>query len=757
MTGTRVTGTRRRRWAGMGVAAAVLVVTGCFPATPPNDPDYGSQTYLFDHIPSDYPLATDPENASGMFVDRAWRDYTIGRSDTVIAYIEGGINWHSGDAAELTNRVYINRGELPIPCAGNPCSDVFGGTFAQYDLNHDGTFNIKDYATDPRVSEQNGNGVLDPEDLIVLFSNGADNDANGYTDDISGWDFYSNQNDPATVDTAYTHANSQMKQAAAETNNGVGGAGICPRCMLLPVKAGAEALDRTDDLAEAWLFAADSGAAVIVSVTADLGYSTFMKQAVENIWRRGIVMVEASNDFNSTDHQGGMWWPHVLPGNGLVADGQGAPPPGEQALTTTFRARSNYTSWGTHNMFSAATDGGSTSESTPTVGGVAALLLAYGKTATEQGHITSPLTNAEAIQVLRATSSDIDDPGLPWPGKPGWDLQYGYGRPNVWKAMQSTKAGDIPPVGWIDSPDWYSLYDPTTTSSVPVTGHVEARRSPNYTWQMQFAPGAEPADGAFITAGSGSGTAPFDGSLGTINLASVPSSFWSAAYTLSSTKTLETTEQYTVTLRIRVTDASGRVGEERRSIAVQRDNSWAPGFPKRIGRGGESQPVLVDLQNQGRLAIVFGDSDGLVHAIDSQTGNELPGWPEATNPTVVTKSHAGIDPGHEPIVSNVAYGDLSALGFQKVVATSTTGTVYVFNPNGTRLATFPPKQLTTGIETPLIPRQKLSRERQRVRGATASPVLYDLDLDGTSRSSRPGGTVTSTPSRSTAPNCLAGR
>ena len=66
--------------------------------------------------------------------------------------------------------------------------------------------------------------------------------------------------------------------------------------------------------------------------------------------------------------------------------------------------------------------------------------------------------------MLRATASDIDDPNLGWPGKPGWDLQYGYGRPNVWRAMQAVLAGDIPPVGWIESPDWYALYDPTVTT-----------------------------------------------------------------------------------------------------------------------------------------------------------------------------------------------------------------------------------------------------------------------------------------------------
>src|SRR5438477_5130285 len=399
------------------VLGSAAPAAAAFPQDPPNDPDYAAQTYIFDHIPPDYTLATDPEGASGMSIDRAWRDYTTGRPDSVIAYVEGGINWHAGDAAELANRVFLNKGELPRPCAGSPCATVFGGPDSAYDLNGNGTFNVADYATDPRVADWNGNGVRDPEDLIVSFSNGVDNDGNGYKDDISGWDFYTNQNDPATIDTAYTHANSQMKQAAAQANNGVGGTGICPKCLLLPVKAGAEALDRTDDLAQAWLFAADAGASVIVSVTADLGYSTFMRQAVESIWRRGVVMVEASNDFNSTDHQGGMWWPHVLPGNGLVSDQTGVPN-GESA-TTTFRERSNYTSWGTHNMFSVATSGGTTSESTPIVGGVAALVMSYGRTLADQHVITSRLTNAEVVQLLRATASDVDDPNLNWPGKPG--------------------------------------------------------------------------------------------------------------------------------------------------------------------------------------------------------------------------------------------------------------------------------------------------------------------------------------------------
>ena len=172
----------------------------------------------------------------------------------------------------------------------------------------------------------------------------ADNDGDGFAHGISGWDFYDHQNDPATSDGAYGHSDTQMLQAAAEGNNGLGGVGVCPGCQIPPIKAGAEALDRTDDLAQAWLYACHVGAKVIVSVTADLGYSSYMDQAINYCWQRGVVMVEASNDFDSTDHQGGMFHPYVIPGNGMVANTYTAlAPPGQASLLLNQRATTTYT------------------------------------------------------------------------------------------------------------------------------------------------------------------------------------------------------------------------------------------------------------------------------------------------------------------------------------------------------------------------------------------------------------------------------
>jgi len=721
-----------RARAGIAALAAALLVSGsalaAFPDDPPNDPAYApaeqggpttcatqsadnEQHYLYSFIPQCAVNATDPEGAAGMSVDTAWKRYTAGSPDTVIAYIEGGINWQD-EPEELVNKVFLNKGELPKPTT--PRSD--------------GALNARDYADTP---DRNDNGLVDPEDIIVRFSDGSDDDANGYTDDISGWDFYNDQNDPTTIDSKYDHANGQMRQAAAETNNGIGEAGVCPRCMLLPIKAGAEALDRTDDLAQAWNYATDMKVDVLVSVTADLGYSTFMRQSVERAWDKGVVMVEASNDFDSTDHQGGQFWPHVLPGNGLVSNAHGVgTAPGsaaiENPLIETFRARSGFTSWGTHNMFSAATTGGTTSEATPTLGGVMALVLDWGKRAAKRGLIKRPLTNAEAIQVVRATSSDISGP-TNWPSKPGFDLQFGYGRPNVTKAMAAIARRDVPPVAWFDSPRWYSLYDPTQDRSVPISGHVDApRQRGSFRWKLEFAPGAEPGEGDFATVAGGRSRKAIDGRLGKLDLSRLPKSFWNAAFTLSKRKELETSEKYTVTLRIQVRDLKGRMGEERRTIAVHHDPDLRKGFPKRIGPGGEAQPQLADLQGTGHLAMIFGDADGRVHAIDGKSGRELKGWPVRSLPTKVEREHRGVDPGHEPFINNVAVGALGRSGRLSVVGTSTSGRVYVWNRFG-RLRKGWPQALNTGVSKPAVPRPRLPFTRLPIRGASAPPVLADLN------------------------------
>ena len=88
-----------------------------------------------------------------------------------------------------------------------------------------------------------------------------------------------------------------------------------------------------------------------------------------------------------------------------------------------------------------------------------------------------------------------------------------------------------------------------------------------------------------------------------------------------------------------------------------------------------------------------------------------------------------MNPGFEPIVSNVSVGDLAHDGTLSVVATSTTGTVYVFNANGTRRAGWP-KTVDLNVTPPPDPPALASLHPVAHRGATARRVLADVDATG---------------------------
>ena len=211
-----------------------------------------------------------------------------------------------------------------------------------------------------------------------------------------------------------------------------------------------------------------------------------------------------------------------------------------------------------------------------------------------------------------------------------------------------------------------------------------------------------------------------------------------------------------MTLRLRVSydksPGQSFTGEERRSIFVHRDADWMAHFPRRIrsgsacaggygvpgapsdycfSPGGEAQPALVDLAGLGRLQIVFGDTDGYVHALDPASGAELPGFPVTTDATTVVKNGGwpGINPGFEPLPSNVAVGDLDHDGNLWIVAASSTGKVYVWDETGQRRPGWPqtPAEGVVPLESPRMP-----REFSRVphQGLFAAPVLADWDGDG---------------------------
>jgi subtilisin family serine protease len=77
--------------------------------------------------------------------------------------------------------------------------------------------------------------------------NGVDDDGNGYIDDVHGWNFVSNSNDPNPDSLSDAHGTSVAGVAAARGNNAVGVSGACPSCTILPVKIVSEDTWAADD------------------------------------------------------------------------------------------------------------------------------------------------------------------------------------------------------------------------------------------------------------------------------------------------------------------------------------------------------------------------------------------------------------------------------------------------------------------------------------------------------------------------------
>src|SRR5205823_12489869 len=90
----------------------------------------------------------------------------------------------------------------------------------------------------------------------------------------------------------------------------------------------------------------------------------------------------------------------------------------------------------------------------------------------------------------------------------------------------------------------------------------------------------------------------------------------------------------------------------------------------------------------------------------------------------VIRGHRGIAPGYEPILGDVAVGDLSGDG-KVVVATSLEGRAYAWGSDGHLHAGFP-ILMHTGVHKPAIPRPALQYTRLPTTGSVSGPVLFDI-------------------------------
>ncbi|MGC6508604.1 MAG: FG-GAP-like repeat-containing protein [Myxococcota bacterium] len=650
---------------------------------------------------------------SGNRIDKAWR-YGAGRFDVKISIMDSGIDWGSND---IKKKFYLHAPELPIP----QLSD--GSEASGYDANGDGVFNIDDYSEDPRVDQNagpfTGEDELDVSDLIYTFSDGIDDDGNGYVDDISGWDFFGRDNDAFHIyNEGYgTHGNGVAREAAAEGNNDRDRIGVCPNCAIVPIRVGDTFVTDGGRAAEAIVYATDIGSASVTMAIGALSNSEATEDAARYAFESGTLLVGAAGDENSYHHNFPAVLDDVVYVHSLTHNTGD-----DDAEVYSYMNTWNCNNYGARMTLSAASTACATGAVAQTAGAIG-LIKSIGL---DNG---IDLTAGENYQLLINNITDInlseDERSISkaYPSHEGWDPFYGYGRLNVEAAVAAVVEGRIPPSVSISYPEWFEVIVPDSTPVVDIEATVNASRTGAFTWTLEVGYGHDPS---FTIVDSGTGGSTFSGVLTTLDVSALPEiSIPEAEYDETIRERLARVNEPAVTVRLRVEDSNGVLAEQRKTFFVHQDSSLFAGFPFRLNGSGEASPVLYDMDGDQDFEIIVADGGGFVHVVDS-SGQELPGWPQMTNEAPGLSTVGGfssLKPVRDVIVGSPAAGDLDGDGVNEVVATGVYGGVYAWHADGTSVAGFPVQSLGRSPE-------EFDTDHTYDQGFMGAPTLYDIDSNG---------------------------
>lgn len=278
---------------------------------------------------------------------------------------------------------------------------------------------VIDTGADLDHEDLSGNLFINEAEII----NGIDDDNNGFIDDRTGYDFADGDSDPQSDGSG--HGSQVGGLAAADTDNGIGIAGLGFRSRLAPLKAFLTTTSASNGNYDAIIYAADNGYDVINLSWGSINTFSQFNQDIINyaVLEKDVVVIAAGGNSNSEVDFYPAAYEHVLSVGATELDDTKSgfatygnfidiSAPGSAIYTTTNDTYGNY--WGS--SFAA-----------PLVAGVAGLIRAE----------FPELTAEQVMERIRVTADDIDQVNPEFVGK------LGKGRLNAFRALNENNLKSV--------------------------------------------------------------------------------------------------------------------------------------------------------------------------------------------------------------------------------------------------------------------------------------------------------------------------
>jgi len=280
--------------------------------------------------------------------------------------------------------------------------------------------------------------------------NGIDDDGNGYVDDVTGWDFYANDNNPRPDGPEDYHSTPCSGLAAAIADNGIGVSGVAPRCAILPCRVIGIANTPISQVAEAIHYAAAMADILSLSWTT-LPNSTvaasLQNAATDGRHGRGcLIAASTGNDYRND----GIGFPASLSfvmaiGASTFRDVRSpysnyAPSLGVFLLAPSSEPQQANGVW-TLQRGSGYGPFSGTSAGPPQVSAVCTLILS----------VAPDLSRTQVEGLLRQTADKIDPVAAVYDTN-GYSPSHGYGRLNAYRAVVEITP-DLSPVAFDFQPE----------------------------------------------------------------------------------------------------------------------------------------------------------------------------------------------------------------------------------------------------------------------------------------------------------------